>query len=254
MGALHEGHAALIRRARELATPVVVSVFVNPTQFGPGEDFDRYPRTLEADQAVAERAGADVLLAPAASSVYPPDEPVVVPALPAVASRPRLEDAARPGHFAGVCQVVARLFDLVPASVAVFGEKDWQQLQVIRALVASLPSRWPALRIVGHPTIRERDGLAISSRNRYLLPAQRQRALGLSRALQIAASAQRPETAERLMRSVLEEHGLAIDYAVIRDAETLEPVTGFESPTRALIAARLEQVRLIDNAAMPRWR
>jgi len=253
MGALHEGHAALIRRARKLATPVVVSVFVNPTQFGPGEDFERYPRTLDADLAVAEAAGADLLFAPEVSHIYPSGLSRGVPALPPVATRPQLEDAARPGHFAGVCQVVARLFDLVPASVAVFGEKDWQQLQVIRAVVAQEAPRWPSLRIVGHPTVRERDGLALSSRNRYLRPEQREQALGLSRALQVAASAQRPETAERLMRSMLEEHGLSIDYAVIRDAATLEPVTGFERATRALIAARLEQVRLIDNAAMPRW-
>lgn len=254
MGALHAGHAALIRRATELAHPVVVSVFVNPTQFGPNEDFARYPRTLEQDLALAAGAGADVVFAPEVNTVYPMDSPTPAPPLPPAATRPGLEDAQRPGHFAGVCQVVARLFDLVPCQAAIFGEKDWQQLQVIRQMVegmaATSAARWPGLRIVSHPTVREADGLALSSRNRYLRPEQREQALGLSRALDAAQSARLPQDAERVMREVLVRHGLQIDYAVVRDAESLDPITCFDRPARALIAARLDTVRLIDNAAM----
>jgi pantoate--beta-alanine ligase len=150
-----------------------------------------------------------------------------------------------------VCQVVARLFDLCRPAVAVFGEKDWQQLRVITAMAEGLAGRWPGLRIEPAPTVRDPDGLAMSSRNRYLRPEQREQALGLVRALQMAASAQRPATAEALMRSTLEAHGLAVDYAVVRDARTLLPVQGFERPTRGLIAARLDTVRLIDNMALP---
>ncbi|MFO0874249.1 MAG: pantoate--beta-alanine ligase [Phycisphaerales bacterium] len=281
MGALHEGHAALVRRARAIAGPgesVLVSIFVNPTQFAPGEDFARYPRTLDADIALAESAGADVVFAPDVETVYPTgraEAPFAAPPLPSVATAPKLEDAHRPSHFAGVCQVVARLFDLVQPRVAVFGEKDFQQLRVIESLVAMVaaatPARWPVWRdgctvpgvagvshpaIVGHPTVREPDGLAMSSRNRYLDAAQRERALGLSRALRSAAAAQRPAAAERAMRETLVAHGLSVDYAVVRDAATLMPVESLERPTRALIAARIDpsrpdSVRLIDNAAMP---
>lgn len=256
MGALHEGHAALVRRAREVVGrdgSVVVSVFVNPTQFAPGEDFAKYPRTLEHDVALAAAAGADALFAPTVETVYPPGAPASLsPRLPPVATEPRLEDAHRPSHFAGVCQVVARLFDLVMPSAAIFGEKDFQQLRVIESMVTHERGRWPSLRIVAHPTVREPDGLAMSSRNRYLRVEQREQALGLSRALQVAA-APRPATAEARMRATLEGVGLSIDYAVVRDAKTLMPVDTFERPTRALIAARLGLVRLIDNAAMPVW-
>ena len=256
MGALHEGHGSLIRRARAHGVPVVATVFVNPTQFGPGEDFARYPRTLEHDVALAERFGADAVFAPAAETVYPQGAPAARAEaeawpLPEVAREPGLEDACRPGHFGGVCQVVARLFDLCQPSVAVFGEKDWQQLRVIGSMAEESRGRWGALRIEPGPTVREPDGLAMSSRNRYLRPEQREQALGLVRALQIAASAQRPSTAEALMRSTLEAHGLAVDYATVRDARTLRPVQGFERPTRGLIAARLDTVRLIDNMALP---
>ncbi|MCA9286795.1 MAG: pantoate--beta-alanine ligase [Phycisphaerales bacterium] len=254
MGALHEGHAALIRRAAALGGPVVVSLFVNPTQFGPDEDYQRYPRTIDADLEVARRSGADAVFAPAATAIYPEDAPVAVPPLPKVALTPRLEDACRPTHFAGVCQVVARLFDLVAPRYAVFGEKDYQQLLVVTAMVADQAPRWRELRIEPHPTVRESDGLALSSRNRYLAAEQREQALGLSRALRVAHAAQRPETAERMMRDTLEAHELAVEYAVVRDATTLMPVAGFDRPTRALIAARLGAVRLIDNAAMTVWR
>jgi pantoate--beta-alanine ligase len=256
MGALHEGHGSLIRQVRGRGMPVVATVFVNPTQFGPREDFGKYPRTLEHDVALAERCGADVVFAPAAEIVYPDgleaaQQHAASWPLPAVAREPGLEDACRPGHFNGVCQVVARLFDLTRPALSVFGEKDFQQLRVLTQMVAESGGRWAALRVEPGPTVREPDGLAMSSRNRYLRPEQRDQALGLVRALQMAASAQHPHTAERLMQETLTDHGLAVDYAVVRDATTLLPVTGFERPTRALIAARLDTVRLIDNMPMP---
>jgi pantoate--beta-alanine ligase len=236
--------------------PVVVTVFVNPTQFGPREDFARYPRTLDADVILAERAGAAAVFAPAAETIYPRGldaarlEAAAWP-LPPAATEPGLEDACRPGHFGGVCQVVARLLDLCMPSIAVFGEKDYQQLRVLAQMAAAEGARWPGLQVEAAPTVREPDGLAMSSRNRYLRPEQRDQALGLVRALQVAASAQHPATAERLMHETLAGHGLRVDYAVVRDAGTLLPVGGFERPTRALIAARLDTVRLIDNMAMP---
>ena len=256
MGALHEGHGSLIRQVRGRGMPVVATVFVNPTQFGPREDFAKYPRTLEHDVALAERCGADVVFAPAAETVYPDgleaaQQHAASWPLPAVAREPGLEDACRPGHFNGVCQVVARLFDLTRPALSVFGEKDFQQLRVLTQMVAESGGRSGALRVEPGATVREPDGLAMSSRNRYLRPEQRDQALGLVRALQMAASAQHPQTAERLMQETLADHGLAVDYAVVRDATTLLPVTGFERPTRALIAARLDTVRLIDNMSMP---
>jgi pantoate--beta-alanine ligase len=255
MGALHEGHLALMRRARPLARPLVVSIFVNPTQFGPGEDWQRYPRVLEVDLEAASNVGAEVVFAPDVVTMYPPDEQVPVPALPPVATTPGLEDAHRPDHFAGVCQVVARLFDLVRPSVSVFGEKDYQQLLVITDMVSREGDRWGDLLIVGHPTVREADGLAMSSRNRHVPPEHRDRALGLSRALHAArealAEGKDPASAERAMETVLTGHGLEVDYAAIRDARTLEPIDAFDRPARALIAARLGDVRLIDNMAVP---
>lgn len=251
MGALHEGHLALIRRAREAAMPVIVSIFVNPTQFGPNEDFSRYPRALDVDIAAAGSAGADIVFAPETEIVYPPDREIPTPPLPRVATEPELEDAHRPGHFAGVCQVVARLFDLVQPAAAIFGEKDYQQLLVIRAMTAAQPMRWPGLTIIAHPTMRDPDGLAMSSRNRYLTSEQRARALGLSRALTAAREANRPDDAERIMRQTLERHDLSVDYSVVRDAATLCPVADFSKLARALIAARLDAVRLIDNAPLP---
>ncbi len=252
MGALHEGHTSLIRAAAELASrrgePVVVTVFVNPTQFNEQSDFDRYPRTLDADAAACAEAGADVVLAPPVEEVYPPGREVPVPPLPEVATRPGLEDAARPGHFAGVCQVVSRLFELTRPSAALLGEKDWQQLQVVRAMAEQ---GGPDVEIVGRPTVREPDGLAMSSRNRFIPAELRGRALAIPRALEAAAGAPEddPAAAEALMRETLERAGLggAIDYAVVRDARTLlAPRPG--QAARALIAARVGPVRLIDNA------
>ena len=259
MGALHEGHGSLVTRARADGRPVVVSIFVNPTQFGPKEDYARYPRTLDSDCALLEPLGAAAVFVPSVEAIYPRgldaarEEAAALP-LPDVATKPRLEDACRPTHFGGVALVVGRLFDLVGASAAYFGEKDFQQLRLIQDMVDADRARFGDLRIVPCPTVRERDGLAMSSRNRYLSRDERTAAIALSRALQVAHSAQRVETAERLMRDTLDSFGLETEYAVVRDARTLMPVSGFERPTRALIAARLGSTRLIDNAAMTVWR
>ena len=261
MGALHEGHASLIRRAAAVpdGRPTVATIFVNPTQFGPREDFAKYPRTLEADLRLAEAAGADAVFLPDVAAIYPRGLDTArreadAWTLPAIATEPRLEDAARPGHFGGVCQVVARLFELCKPATAHFGQKDFQQLRVISEMVRCSDGRWGSLRISADPTVREPDGLAMSSRNLYLSAERRDTALGVYRALQMAMSAQRPATAEALMRETLEQHGFEVDYAVVRDAHTLMSVTGLETPCRALIAARLPEVRLIDNMAMPVWR
>jgi len=259
MGALHEGHGSLVTRARADGRPVVVSIFVNPTQFGPREDYARYPRTLDSDCALLEPLGAAAVFVPSVEAIYPRgleaarDEAAAI-ALPDVATAPRLEDACRPTHFGGVALVVGRLFDLVRPAAAYFGEKDFQQLRLVQDMVEAERGRFGELRIVPCPTIRERDGLAMSSRNRYLSAEERTAAIALSRAMQVAHSAQRVETAERLMRDTLESFGLEVEYAVVRDARTLLPVAGFERPTRALIAARLGSTRLIDNSPMTVWR
>ncbi len=255
MGALHKGHAALIHRAKTLGRPLIVSIFVNPTQFGPGDDLQGYPRPLDADLAAAESAGADIVFAPDAEAMYPPDDEVPVPTLPAVATTPGLEDARRPAHFSGVCQVVARLFDLVRPSAAVFGEKDYQQLLVVTEMVRTEGDRWPGLQIVAHPTVRDEDGLAMSSRNAFLPPEARSQALGLYQALEsarrAAANGAEPETTERDLDRELRARGFDVDYAAVRDARTLLRPTGTH-PTRALIAARVSGVRLIDNMALQR--
>jgi pantoate--beta-alanine ligase len=267
MGALHDGHASLLRRARETGLPVTLSIFVNPTQFGPKEDFSRYPRTLESDLAIARAEGVSAVFLPEVATLYPEGieaanrHAATIP-LPPVATEPGLEDRCRPGHFAGVQLVVARLFDLLRPRVSVFGEKDWQQLKLVEAMVRREADRWPGLEIIPHPTRREPDGLAMSSRNRYLRPEDRKRAIGVPRALQAAHAAQRVATAERLLRETLEAHGFEVEYAVVRDSETLMPVADFSGPTRALVAAILRwtengedrRVRLIDNAAMTIWR
>jgi pantoate--beta-alanine ligase len=248
MGALHAGHAALIRRAVELAgreSPgAVVSIFVNPTQFNESRDFERYPRTLEADLAVCRAAGARLVFAPDPGVMYPSAEAAPVPPLPGVATQPGLEDAHRPGHFAGVCQVVLRLFRLLEPAGAVFGEKDWQQVQVVKAMTQeqALP-----VTIVPHPTIRDPDGLAMSSRNRFLSGPERAAALAIPRALAAAAREQEPAQAEQAMRRELARSALRVEYAVVRDAQTL--VGPPRGAGRALIAAWSGGTRLIDNAA-----
>ncbi len=250
MGALHRGHQALIESGvlaadeRGLPGGCTVTIFVNPTQFNDPKDFERYPRTLEADLEICRRAGAAAVFAPTYPTVYPPGATIPVPPLPPVATEPRLEDAFRPGHFAGVCQVVLRLFSILRPRVAVFGEKDWQQLRVISAVVdgENLP-----IEIIGHPTLREPDGLALSSRNRFLSSEERRLAAAIPEALCRACSADDPGAAEAIMGEVLGEAGLVPEYAVVRDADTLATWRPGR-PGRALIAARAGATRLIDNA------
>lgn len=250
MGALHAGHAELVRLARthadRLAARVVVTVFVNPTQFNESSDFDRYPRTLDADLSACADAGADAVLAPAPDTVYPPGRPVPVPELPTVATEPGLEDAFRPGHFAGVCQVVARLFDLTQPAAGVFGEKDWQQLQVVRAMTRA---QQRPTEIIPAPTVREPDGLAMSSRNRLLDARSRAAAPGIHRAMAAASAATDPGRAEHALARSLADAGITPEYAVVRDAQTL--LAPRDRPCRVLVAARVGGVRLIDNAPWP---
>jgi pantoate--beta-alanine ligase len=239
MGALHEGHLALVHRARELADRVVVSIFVNPTQFRVGEDFDRYPRTLDADRALLGNL-ADVF-APTVAEVYPPDNPP--PVIQAGPMGDLWEGAARPGHFDGVLTVVNRLFDLVKPDIAVFGEKDWQQLTLIRRMVAD---RGLPIEIVGVPTVRDLNGLALSSRNRFLSPDELEKAALLPTLLrQIAESG---GTAESIVRAAarLDDAGFVVDYLDVVDESTLEPTTDL-SNARVIVAARIGTTRLIDN-------
>ncbi len=256
MGALHAGHASLVKQASESGKPVVVSIFVNPTQFSPSEDLARYPRTLDADLALLASLGVAAAYCPTVAALYPEgleaSEKIARELqLPAVATDPQLEDRCRPHHLAGVALVVGRLFDQVRPSCAYFGEKDYQQLRLVEDLVAHSADRFPALRVIRCPTVRESDGLAMSSRNRFLSAADRAAALSLSRGLQATHMAFRPADAERMMQDELTRHGLSIEYAVVRDARTLLPAATFDAPTRALIAARIGSVRLIDNVAFP---
>lgn len=256
MGALHAGHGDLVRRAadlarkRSLAGGCVVSVFVNPTQFDDPTDFQRYPRTLDADLELCKIYGASAVFAPTVDAVYPPGEAAPTVAVPPVGDGPGLEDGHRAGHFAGVCQVVHRLFELVRPAAAIFGEKDYQQLRVVSAMVRDLGL---SVEIVPGPTVRDHDGLALSSRNRFLSPEDRRRALALSRALCESWAQPTPEAGEASMREILAANGITPDYAVIRDAQTLLPVPTGTKPTawRGLIAARVGPVRLIDNTE---WR
>jgi pantoate--beta-alanine ligase len=246
MGALHEGHRALVRAARERAATVVVSVFVNPTQFGPGEDFDRYPRTWRADLAALAEEGADLVFHPEVDDVYPPGAAGVTVDPGPLGSV--LEGAVRPGHFAGVLTVVAKLFGLVRPDLALFGEKDYQQLTLIRAMARELAL---GVEVVGVPTVREDDGLALSSRNRYLSPEQRATAVALSRALRAGADAG-PQGAEAVLaaaRAVLAaEPGLVQDYLELTDIDLgAAPTAG---PARLLVAARAGSTRLLDNTAV----
>jgi pantoate--beta-alanine ligase len=253
MGALHDGHAALIRRTRaEVDGPVVVSIFVNPTQFAPGEDLDRYPRTLPADLEVCAAAGADVVFAPSVEDLYP-DGATVGSASGSVSVDPGplgsvLEGAARPTHFRGVLTVVAKLFGLVRPEVAVFGQKDYQQLVLIRRMAVGLCQ---GVDVLGAETTREPDGLALSSRNRYLDPDQRRTAGALSRALFAGrdAASQGTAAATEAAHAVLRgTPGLAVDYLALTDPELgPAPVRG---PARLLVAARLGSTRLIDNVGL----
>jgi len=260
MGALHAGHAALIRAARERVGPygqVVVTVFVNPLQFGPSEDLDRYPRTLDADLRVAHEAGADLVFAPGVEEVYPGGEPQV-----RVAAGPmgeRFEGAYRPGHFDGMLTVVAKLLHLTAPDVSLYGQKDAQQLALIRRMVRDL--NFP-VEIVGVPTVREPDGLALSSRNRFLTPAERETSLALSRGL-FAARDALPDGADAALaaaRAVLDDAArtgpaLHVDYLALIDPADFTELTGrtggAETAEAVLaVAARVGSTRLIDNVPL----
>ncbi len=245
MGALHEGHGSLMTAARTAIGdgPLVTSIFVNPLQFGAGEDLDRYPRTLEADLDLAGERGVDIVFAPSVDEVYPGGEPQV-----SVAPGPLgdvLEGATRPGHYRGVLTVVAKLFGLVGPDVAVFGQKDYQQLVLIRRMAADLCM---GVEVVGAETVREPDGLALSSRNRYLDAAQRQQAVALSRVLRRGAEDARygAESVLGAARAELRASvGVDLDYLVVTDPD-LGPAPE-SGAARVLIAARVGTTRLIDN-------
>ncbi len=247
MGALHEGHLSLVRLARRHAGRVVASVFVNPAQFGPGEDFTRYPRQPERDAALLASAGCDLLFLPAVETIYPPGHATFVePAGPAEG----LEGAHRPGHFRGVATVVTQLFNLVRPDVAVFGEKDAQQLAVVRRLVRDLHV---PLEVVSGPTVREPDGLAMSSRNAYLSADERRAAPVLYRALDaarraIAAGERCGDAVRRALSEALAAEPLArVEYAEVVDAESFRPVETLGGPVVLPLAVRLGGTRLIDN-------
>jgi len=251
MGSLHEGHASLVRSARDLCDVLVVSVFVNPIQFGPREDFVRYPRDLDADARLCERAGADVLFCPEAKDMYAPDHSVFVDETSLAAG---LCGRSRPGHFRGVATVVAKLFNIVLPDVAVFGQKDAQQVRVIEQLVRDL--NFP-VRIVVAPTVREADGLAMSSRNVYLSPAERRRAADVPRALDAAKArfAAGERNAARLRETVITSLGdgqpaVVVDYVEIVDYTSLTAVETVESGALLAIAVRIGATRLIDNVRL----
>ena len=251
MGALHEGHLSLVRRAKRECDVAVATIFVNPTQFAPHEDFSRYPRTLDADLAALKAAHCDLVFVPSREEMYPPGASTLVE--PPQVAQP-LEGVCRPGHFRGVATVVLNLFQIIPADRAYFGQKDYQQALVIQRMVADLNV---PLQVVVCPTVRELDGLAMSSRNRYLSPSERKQALALSRALNVVqdqfARGERDAAALKAqMLRVLEDAGIEqIDYATIADAETLAEVTRLSGPAAALIAAYVGSTRLIDNCLLP---
>ncbi|WP_291313467.1 pantoate--beta-alanine ligase [Corynebacterium sp. UBA2622] len=237
MGALHEGHLSLVREARELGGPVVVSIFVNPLQFAPGEDLEAYPRTLEEDVEKLEGEGVDAVFAPSVATMYPAGPRTTVQ--PGELGKV-LEGASRPTHFAGVLTVVSKLFALTGATDAFFGEKDYQQLVLIRQMVEDLNV---PVRVHGCPIVREGTGLALSSRNRYLSDTEHATALTLSRALATGSY----EGA----RSLLDANpGVDLDYLTLRTPDLQEVPEGYRGPARLLVAARVGTTRLIDNVAV----
>lgn len=246
MGALHAGHEALVRRCRRDADVTVVSIFVNPTQFGPNEDYSRYPRTLAADKLQLQAAGTDVLFVPTVRMMYPADYATYVdiggPAL-------GLCGESRPGHFRGVATVVVKLLNIVQPDLVYFGEKDFQQLQVIRRVVRDLNMD---VKIVAVPTVRDKDGLALSSRNRYLDRQQRLAATAIPRALfearrLVADGERRVGVLVSHVRRRIQSSGAVIDYVAVVDEKTLEPVAEIVRPVRLAVAVRYGQTRLIDN-------
>ncbi len=249
MGALHAGHMALVDAARRRAARVVVSIFVNPMQFAPGEDLARYPRREAADAQMLSDAGIDILWAPPVEEIYPAGFATSVSVAGPISSV--LDGAHRPGHFDGVATVVAKLFAQVRPQVAMFGEKDFQQLAVVRRMATDLDT---GVEVVGVPTQRDDDGLALSSRNIYLDTDERARAVALPRALGEAARGiargDDPATAIATAQAMLTRAGFAIDYVALVDADSFgDPVRG--CPARLLAAARIGTTRLIDNIAVP---
>jgi len=247
MGFLHEGHVSLMRRARQECDVVVVSIFVNPTQFGPNEDLDRYPRDDAGDRAKCEASGVDVLFIPTAAGMYP-EKPTIFISVEGISDI--LEGAVRPGHFRGVATVVAKFFNIVKPHKAFFGQKDYQQCAVIRRMVKGLNMD---VDIVVLPTVREPDGLAMSSRNGYLSADERRKAAVIYRALSAAEQMARtgtnaPEMLKSRIQTVLQqEKGIEIDYIEIADHETLAPLSSAKDSMVLLVAVRLGCTRLIDN-------
>jgi pantoate--beta-alanine ligase len=251
MGALHEGHLSLVRAACERSDLVIVSIFVNPTQFAPGEDFERYPRRLDADLELLGAEGVGLVFAPESATMYPEGPQVTVN--PGRLAR-RWEGEVRRSHFEGVATVVAKLFGIVTPDTAFFGEKDFQQLAIVKRLALDLEL---AVDIVGCPILRDADGLALSSRNAYLSAEQRRAGLGLSAALAaareaLAAGEISGAALEVRMRAAAAHSGdaLVLDYAAVVDPVTLEPLPALNRAARALIAGRLGSTRLIDNCAL----
>jgi pantoate--beta-alanine ligase len=247
MGALHEGHLSLIEIARQKAPHVIVSIFVNPTQFGHNEDYNRYPRPIDEDLAKCEQAGVDLVFNPPPEEMYRPYDADVVVDVPQLSSV--LEGKHRPGHFKGVCQVVAKLFNIIRPNVACFGQKDFQQLRVLTAMVESLNFE---IEMIPCPTVRDPDGLAMSSRNQYLSPEERTKALSISRALSLAESEfgsgirQTNRLLTTIQKVMLEKH-LSIDYVAAVDPITLKNIEVIGGPTVLAVAARVGKTRLIDN-------
>ncbi len=247
MGFLHEGHLSLIRAARPAADILVVTIFVNPTQFGPSEDLDSYPRDLERDLALCRQEGADIVFTPAAADIYPEGYSTYIEETDLSRG---LCGATRPGHFRGVATVVAKLFNIVQPDIAFFGRKDYQQLSVIRKMVKDLNI---PVRIIGCPIVREDDGLAMSSRNKNLNPAERQEALCLRRALlkaeELVGGGERAAAVvrEAMIELIEKEPSARIDYIEIRDGKTLEPVDQVGEDTLIALAVFIGETRLIDN-------
>ncbi len=252
MGALHEGHLSLIRAACSRTDFVAVSIFVNPTQFGEDDDFERYPRHIEADIELLAAEGIDFVFTPSVDTMYEADAQVTVEPGPLAL---RWEGEARPGHFGGMATVVAKLFGIVRPDLAFFGEKDYQQLRIVQRMTRDLDI---GVGVIGCPIVRDSSGLALSSRNARLTAEELDIALGLPEALEAAAAAvawgERDSAAlEAIMREAVSaraDGGLALDYAAVVDAETLEPVRTLDEPARALIAGRVGTTRLIDNCSL----
>ena len=254
MGALHEGHLTLVREAKARADKVAVSIFVNPLQFGPNEDLDAYPRQLERDCALLEAEGVDLVWAPTVEVMYPAG---FASQISVKGVSDELDGAARPGHFDGVATVVCKLFNQVQPDIALFGEKDWQQVAVIRRMALDLNLTRPSAdAILGIATVREMDGLAMSSRNAYLTPEQREIASVLPAAMRVAIAAieagtDANEALAHLARALLEAGFLSVDYAELRDAINLTLLQArSDKPMRLLVAARIGKARLIDNMAV----